>query len=629
MRKGKYLLKNENGSATILDAIIAIGISVAFFIVFIYYANALYTIQDEPGIDLEVKSVGLMETLINSPGQTSSLYPEWQEERNEGILRVLGLGASHTIQYGTLEIIDENTIRVIDGPYPKSNSIGIEKTCFLAGTQIVMADESYKNIEDIIVGDFVKSYNEKSQRIEDKQVIHVFHHKPEEMGDYYLVINNQLRVTPNHRFYVEGHWIFADELIIGDSLFYPSTDYTVFSIEKIFERTNTYNFEVEGYHNYFVAMEPTNVLVHNAELAINLSTNPNPPQGSAPCTITFSCEVMDVIPPYRLKYVWDFGEGEPFTESLVTENPHSLDYTYNNPGIYDVNITITNLNNGDMGSVEINDIPIYPGPKADFTWFDLDGPFGPGTNICCNGSISSYSGPSATFEWYLDGSSVGTGEKIYISLGDGDEHSIKLELTDSYGTSDSHTKEVQANVLPTIKIDSKPWVLTGKEIYPDIDSDTFRPYSPGYYVQYTLPEGAPEDIRIFELKEKTNTEQPVIGFKKIENLTSNLFNNYGSYVSVKDALGLNSSKVVYNFCIEFKIYNEDGTVFKESAYGASYDNCIAKASTSKQVLVYFPPTADRGLTPGGINFNWIINAHPKFRQAEVTISVFQGGAPPL
>ena len=177
MKKARYLLKDKHGSATILDAIIAIGIAIAFFIVFVYYTNALYTIQDEPGVDLEVKSVGIMETLINTPGQTNFLYPEWQEEEDGfDILKELGFGKSHTIQYGTLRIIDKNISKITDGPYPESNSIGNDITCFLAGTQIVMADESYKNIEDIKAGDFVKSYDEQSQRIEDKQVTQIFHH---------------------------------------------------------------------------------------------------------------------------------------------------------------------------------------------------------------------------------------------------------------------------------------------------------------------------------------------------------------------------------------------------------------------------------------------------------------------
>ena len=36
---------------------------------------------------------------------------------------------------------------------------GYALTCFTAGTQVSMADGSYKNIEDIKVGDEVKTHN--------------------------------------------------------------------------------------------------------------------------------------------------------------------------------------------------------------------------------------------------------------------------------------------------------------------------------------------------------------------------------------------------------------------------------------------------------------------------------------
>jgi len=62
-----------------------------------------------------------------------------------------------------------------------------------------MDDESYKNIEDIVIGDTVKCYDQIKREIVDSAITHVFHHLPEEMGEYYLVINDQLRVTPNFK----------------------------------------------------------------------------------------------------------------------------------------------------------------------------------------------------------------------------------------------------------------------------------------------------------------------------------------------------------------------------------------------------------------------------------------------
>lgn len=74
--------------------------------------------------------------------------------------------------------------------------------CFLAGTQITMADGSHKNIKQVEVGDMVKSFDNGSIVI--GEVTEVYSHNPSEMPEYYMVINDKLRVTPNHIIYVNG-----------------------------------------------------------------------------------------------------------------------------------------------------------------------------------------------------------------------------------------------------------------------------------------------------------------------------------------------------------------------------------------------------------------------------------------
>ena len=140
-----------------------------------------------------------------------------------------------------------------------------DSNCFLAGTKIAMIDGSYKNIEDIKVGDLVKSYaipNTNDTFWEEGVVTKVFHHPPEEMGDYYLIINNELRVTPNHPIYLNGTLITAGDLKIGDG----GLDGKVYSIQKVYDRVPTYNFEVEPYHNYeIVWSNNSKAVVHNAQ----------------------------------------------------------------------------------------------------------------------------------------------------------------------------------------------------------------------------------------------------------------------------------------------------------------------------------------------------------------------------
>jgi len=63
--------------------------------------------------------------------------------------------------------------------------------CFLAGTQITMADGSHKNIKQVEPGDRVKSFDNGSIVI--GEVTGVYCHSPDDMGAYYLVINDRLR----------------------------------------------------------------------------------------------------------------------------------------------------------------------------------------------------------------------------------------------------------------------------------------------------------------------------------------------------------------------------------------------------------------------------------------------------
>ena len=150
--------------------------------------------------------------------------------------------------------------------------------CFLAGTKVLMADGSPRNIEDVMIGDFVLSFNERTKEIVKCRVSKIFSHSETEMvKDYYLIINKNMQVTPNHRFYSEGKWLQADDLKIGDKLFSSEQSYIdIYSIEKNYNREATFNLEVEECHNYFVLSSNDNVyvLVHNDDDGITI-TSPN------------------------------------------------------------------------------------------------------------------------------------------------------------------------------------------------------------------------------------------------------------------------------------------------------------------------------------------------------------------
>ena len=167
---------------------------------------------------------------------------------------------------GLVENSDKKFRITVDNGNLDSVSIyWLNDTCFLAETKVAMADGSYKNIEDTRIGDFVKSYDEQNDVLVNCKVTQIHHHTPEEMPEYYLIINGELRVTPNHKFYSNGEWICAGDLTVGDSLFCKEIgkDYLINSIERIYEKVQTYDLTVESCHNFFVNVEGVAVLVHN------------------------------------------------------------------------------------------------------------------------------------------------------------------------------------------------------------------------------------------------------------------------------------------------------------------------------------------------------------------------------
>ena len=130
--------------------------------------------------------------------------------------------------------------------------------CFLSGTQITMSDKTTKNIEEIKIGDKILTYNLKENLFEPSKVTKLFKHSPEENPEYYLIINNKIKVTPNHRVYINNEWEKAENLQIGDVLF-PFQIVT--DLERVFEQEKTYNLEIEKNHNYLA----DEILAHNVK----------------------------------------------------------------------------------------------------------------------------------------------------------------------------------------------------------------------------------------------------------------------------------------------------------------------------------------------------------------------------
>jgi uncharacterized protein YfaS (alpha-2-macroglobulin family) len=139
------------------------------------------------------------------------------------------------------------------------SSFGAESGgCFAKGTQVLMADNTTRNIEDVAVGDKVATYggNENNEKISAKVL------KTEDVVESgFLVVNEKLRVTANHVLWVNGDWRQAGVIQIGDTLRGINGNEKVYSIEWRREKTHVYNLEIENYHTYIA----DNVWVHNGK----------------------------------------------------------------------------------------------------------------------------------------------------------------------------------------------------------------------------------------------------------------------------------------------------------------------------------------------------------------------------
>ncbi|OGL78177.1 hypothetical protein A3J43_01850 [Candidatus Uhrbacteria bacterium RIFCSPHIGHO2_12_FULL_54_23] len=138
-----------------------------------------------------------------------------------------------------------NSHRVPVTPYGGAEKGG----CFLAGTQILLEDGSTKPIEEIAVGDRVRTLADPRHRTtESGTVAELYRHVISE----YLVINGRLRVTPEHLVYATMHFLPAGDLRVGDWMLTRSGEKEfITSIETKRAVVPVYNFRVEPQHTYF------------------------------------------------------------------------------------------------------------------------------------------------------------------------------------------------------------------------------------------------------------------------------------------------------------------------------------------------------------------------------------------
>ena len=152
--------------------------------------------------------------------------------------------------------------------------------CFVAGTKVTMFDLTQKNIEDILIGDFILTYNEENQKQEKGEVKNLISPLKDNIVQYQLEDDTIIESTTCHPYWVVGKgWSSFDpnktkELYsfdvdqINENDLLLSINNVELSIKKITILdiiTITYNLEIEGNHTYYA----NNILVHNKTVIPN------------------------------------------------------------------------------------------------------------------------------------------------------------------------------------------------------------------------------------------------------------------------------------------------------------------------------------------------------------------------
>ncbi|WP_375431376.1 polymorphic toxin-type HINT domain-containing protein [uncultured Friedmanniella sp.] len=137
--------------------------------------------------------------------------------------------------------------------------------CFVAGTDVLLADGSSKAIEDVETDDEVLAYNPETNQTEKRRVVRTYVHEDKPTYDVVVEDGEKVTATSEHPFMVAGKgYTPVDEMEKGDLLVRPDgSTIEVLSVNATGETATVHNFEVEGLHNYYVLAGHDWILVHN------------------------------------------------------------------------------------------------------------------------------------------------------------------------------------------------------------------------------------------------------------------------------------------------------------------------------------------------------------------------------
>ena len=204
------------------------------------------------------------------------------------------ISTDSNLKFVELDVEDTDTY-IISGSTSFNTVVTHNAPCFVAGTQILLENGFTKNIEDVVVGDYVVSFDFKNNELISSKVLNLFSKKVDNVVQYEFSNGIKLKATLDHPIYVidKGWSSYSDELSnnlyklenpiqkieLNDIVKFNNEESELINITVLDEENVVYNLsEIDIFHNYFA----NGVLVHNRR----------PPIGPITCFIAGTIVMM-------------------------------------------------------------------------------------------------------------------------------------------------------------------------------------------------------------------------------------------------------------------------------------------------------------------------------------------------
>ncbi len=143
--------------------------------------------------------------------------------------------------------------------------------CFLSGTDVLMADGTTKDIENVKLGDRVKATDPETGKTKPRKVTRLIRTEGDKYFNELSIATEdgieKLTATHEHPFWSPSQkdWVPAGKLEPGMTLRTDEGHTVIVTGNRSFtKRARTYNLTVDGLHTYYVLAGETPVLVHNS-----------------------------------------------------------------------------------------------------------------------------------------------------------------------------------------------------------------------------------------------------------------------------------------------------------------------------------------------------------------------------